>query len=374
MKKKKIKVAIIGVGNCASSLVQGVSYYTINSKNVSGLMMPSIGGYIPEDIEFSIAFDVDERKVNTKISSAIFAKPNCAIILQKEIVNCSGMVYRSPTMDGISNHMQEYPIDDTFKEDTLNEPLTADQIKRKLKDLEVDVLINYLPVGSQLATEFWAQIAIETNISFLNCIPVFIASDPNWARKFKESNTLIIGDDMKSEFGASIVSQVLQELAFSRGHKVKCHIQRNVGGNTDFLNMENKDRLSSKKISKENVIRSQNDIRHISTDGSFLHAGPSEYIKFYGDNKIANFHIELEGFMGSPVILDAQLSVQDSPNSAGVVIDAIRYLQVAKELGLSGALHGASAWTQKTPPVQLTAEQAQLECQKLADRIIPTLS
>ena len=374
MKKKKIKVAIIGVGNCASSLVQGVSYYTINSKNVSGLMMPSIGDYIPEDIEFSIAFDVDKRKVNTKISDAIFAKPNCAIILQKEIVNCSGMVYRSPTMDGISNHMQEYPIDDTFKEDTLNEPLTAEQIKRKLKELEVDVLINYLPVGSQLATEFWAQIAIETNISFLNCIPVFIASNPNWARKFKESNTLIIGDDMKSEFGASIVSQVLQELAFSRGHKVKCHIQRNVGGNTDFLNMENKDRLSSKKISKENVIRSQNDIRHISTEGSFLHAGPSEYIKFYGDNKIANFHIELEGFMGSPVILDAQLSVQDSPNSAGVVIDAIRYLQVAKELGLSGALHGASAWTQKTPPIQLTAEQAQLECQKLADRIIPTLS
>jgi myo-inositol-1-phosphate synthase len=374
MSREKIKVAIVGVGNCASSLVQGVSYYTLNKEKESGLMMPDIGGYSASDIDFVVAFDVDERKVGKLIKDAIFEKPNCTMVLQKDIVNCSGTVLRAPSLDGISNHMSLYPIDDTFKEDCLYPIMTEEQIIDVLVDKKVDIIINYLPVGSQLATEFWANICLKTGISFMNCIPVFIASDPTWASRFEKANALIIGDDMKSEFGASIVSQMLQELAFSRGHKVKCHIQRNVGGNTDFLNMENKDRLSSKKISKENVIRSQNDIRHISTEGSFLHAGPSEYIKFYGDNKIANFHIELEGFMGSPVILDAQLSVQDSPNSAGVVIDAIRYLQVAKELGLSGALHGASAWTQKTPPIQLTAEQAQLECQKLADRIIPTLS
>ena len=173
---------------------------------------------------------------------------------------------------------------------------------------------------------------------------------------------------MKSQFGASILSQMIQELAFARGHNVKCHIQRNIGGNTDFLNMTDQSRLASKKISKENVIKCQNEIRNISMDDSFYHAGPSEYIAYYKDNKVANFRVEMEGFMGSPVILDAQLSVIDSPNSAGVVVDAIRYLQVARELGLSGSLRGPSAFTQKTPPEPLTMEQTLFECNKLANR------
>ena len=202
---------------------------------------------------------------------------------------------------------------------------------------------------------------------------MFIASDPVWSKKFYDAGIPIIGDDMKSQFGASIVSQMLQELAFARGHKVKAHIQRNVGGNTDFLNMEDQTRLASKKISKENVIRNQNDIRNINTDGSFLHAGPSEYIRYYGDNKVANFHLVLEGLMGSSVILDAQLSVQDSPNSAGVVVDAIRYVKVARELGLKGALTGPSAWTQKTPPYPLNTEDSLFECNALANRKVTEL-
>jgi myo-inositol-1-phosphate synthase len=230
------------------------------------------------------------------------------------------------------------------------------------------VLINYLPVGSQLATEFYAEICLELGISLVNCIPVFIASDEVWEQRFIDAGIPIIGDDMRSQFGASIVSQMLQELAFERGHHVKAHIQRNVGGNTDFLNMEDKNRLKSKKISKENVIRAQNDIRGISTADSFLHAGPSEYIAYYGDNKVANFRLELEGFMGAPVIFDAQLSVQDSPNSAGVVIDAIRYVYVARELGLVGALRGPSASTQKTPPEQMMFSDAIYECHALAKR------
>ena len=241
-------------------------------------------------------------------------------------------------------------------------------IVAQLRQHEAEVLINYLPVGSQLATEFYAEICLELGISLVNCIPVFIASDPQWEQRFVEAGIPIIGDDMRSQFGASIVSQMLQELAFERGHHVKAHIQRNVGGNTDFLNMEDKARLKSKKISKENVIRAQNDIRGISTHDSFLHAGPSEYIAYYGDNKVANFRLELEGFMGSPVILDAQLSVQDSPNSAGVVIDAIRYVYVAREMGLVGALRGPSASTQKTPPEQMMFSDAIYECHALANR------
>jgi len=337
----KIKVAILGVGNCASSLVQGVEYYTTFSDKTSGLMADDIGGYKAEHIEFVCGFDIDERKIGLPLSQAIFARPNCTVVLNSDITS-QAPVYRSPVIDGVSPLMAAYPVDnrfviqaDLYKSDILSDPSAYSQdlvhslrqeIVQHLKDHKAEVLINYLPVGSQLATEFYAEICLELGISLVNCIPVFIASDPLWEQKFIDAGIPIIGDDMRSQFGASIVSQMLQELAFERGHHVKAHIQRNVGGNTDFLNMEDKNRLKSKKISKENVIRAQNDIRGISTNDSFLHAGPSEYIAYYGDNKVANFRLELEGFMGAPVILDAQLSVQDSPNSAGVVIDAIRYV------------------------------------------------
>ncbi|MCF2519551.1 inositol-3-phosphate synthase [Dyadobacter sp. CY351] len=379
----RIKVAIVGVGNCASSLVQGVEYYTTFSELKSGLMADDIGGYKAADIEFVCAFEVDERKIGLPLREAIFAKPNCTIVLNSDIKS-DAPVYPSPVLDGVSPQMAAYPAEDRFvikselaetdllaQSEQYNKDLVASmrsKIVAQLRQHEAEVLINYLPVGSQLATEFYAEICLELGISLVNCIPVFIASDPQWEQRFVDAGIPIIGDDMRSQFGASIVSQMLQELAFERGHHVKAHIQRNVGGNTDFLNMEDKARLKSKKISKENVIRAQNDIRGISTQDSFLHAGPSEYIAYYGDNKVANFRLELEGFMGAPVILDAQLSVQDSPNSAGVVIDAIRYVYVAREMGLVGALRGPSASTQKTPPEQMMFSDAIYECHALANR------
>ncbi|MCE7072231.1 Myo-inositol-1-phosphate synthase [Dyadobacter sp. CY327] len=382
-KSGRIKVAIVGVGNCASSLVQGVEYYTTFSELKSGLMADDIGGYKAADIEFVCAFEVDERKIGLPLREAIFAKPNCTIVLNSDIKS-DAPVYPSPVLDGVSPQMAAYPAENRFvikselaetdflaQSEQYNKDLVASmrsKIVAQLRQHEAEVLINYLPVGSQLATEFYAEICLELGISLVNCIPVFIASDPQWEQRFVDAGIPIIGDDMRSQFGASIVSQMLQELAFERGHHVKAHIQRNVGGNTDFLNMEDKARLKSKKISKENVIRAQNDIRGISTQDSFLHAGPSEYIAYYGDNKVANFRLELEGFMGAPVILDAQLSVQDSPNSAGVVIDAIRYVYVAREMGLVGALRGPSASTQKTPPEQMMFSDAIYECHALANR------
>ncbi|MFC0320896.1 MULTISPECIES: inositol-3-phosphate synthase [Olivibacter] len=382
----KIKVAILGVGNCASSLVQGVEYYTNHPDQKSGLMTDDIGGYRAADIEFVCGFDVDERKIGKTLKDAIFEKPNCTMVLYDQI-SSNAPIYPSVVLDGVSPMMASYPEAQRFKvaeslkatdmldSSTYDKGLVEvfrEQIINQLKAHQVEILINYLPVGSQIATEFFAEICLELGISLVNCIPVFIASDPAWEQRFIDAGIPIIGDDMRSQFGASILSQMLQELAFARGHHVKAHIQRNIGGNTDFLNMEDKNRLKSKKISKENVIRAQNDIRNISTENSFLHAGPSEYIAYYGDNKVANFRLELEGFMGAPVILDAQLSVQDSPNSAGVVIDAIRYVYVARELGIVGALRGPSAATQKTPPEQMMFSQALEECHALAKRELTT--
>jgi len=358
MKNSKIKVAIVGVGNCASSLVQGLEYY--KDRDPNGLMKSVIGDYNISDIEVVVAFDIDERKVNMQLSEAIFAEPNNTIKFVNNIQSEAEVLLVKP-MDGVCettlSHDKGFVV---CNED----PLSEDEIMNTLKILEVDMIINYLPVGSQHATEFWADICINTAISFLNCIPVFIASDPYWSSRFYEAGIPIIGDDMKSQFGASILSQALEELAEKRGHKMKAHIQRNIGGNTDFLNMTDTTRVVSKKKSKENVL---NNSRYSKNDGAFRHAGPSEYIEYYKDNKIANFRLEMEGFMGSPVEIDIKLSVIDSPNSAGVVIDAIRYLRVARDLGLKGALAGPSAFTQKTPPVFLSIDQAIEECDNLSN-------
>ncbi len=375
---EKIRIAIAGIGNCASALIQGLEYYgnPANQNAPEGMMAANIGGYTAQDIEVVAAFDIDARKVGKTLDEAIYAKPNCTIniIDPQKFPKSNVIVQKAPLLDGVSEHMldyEKYPKDTTFVVDTEHEPV---DIVKVLKDTKADILIDYLPVGSEEGVKFYAQCAIDAHVAFLNCIPVFIASDPVWEQKFIDAGLPLIGDDMKSQFGASILSQMLQELAFARGHKVKCHIQQNCGGNTDFMNMVNQSRLKSKKISKENVIRCQNDIRNIPTDDSFLHAGPSEYISYYKDNKIATFHLELEGFGGSPVTFDARMSVIDSPNSAGVVIDAIRYLKVARELGITGSLHGASAFTQKTPPFPMTFEDAQYECEMLAKRQLTDLT
>lgn len=370
MSVSDINIAIIGVGNCACSLFQGLTYYNDLSDNIDGIMKQNIGGYKIENINVVAAFDIDKRKVGKTLKEAIISKPNCTpIYADFDKLPDGPIVEMGNILDGVSEHMLNANEEEGFRlydGDNINERIS--NIVNILVRNKVDILINYLPVGSTVATEFYANICLQTGISLLNCIPVFIASDPIWEQKFIDKGIPLIGDDMKSQFGASILSQMLQELAFERGHKVKCHIQRNIGGNTDFLNMTNQNRLVQKKISKENVIRSQNDIRGIPQEDTFYHAGPSEYIKYYGDNKVANIHMEMEGFMGAPVTLDAQLSVIDSPNSAGVVIDAIRYLKVAREMGIKGALRGPSAFTQKTPPKQLSFKDALFECNSLANR------
>lgn len=364
---KKIKVAVAGVGNCFSSLYQGIEYYKDFDENVDGMipgvMFPRIGGYHPADIQIVAAFDVDRRKVGRPVGEAIFAKPNCARIFCPE-VPAGPTVLMGPVFDGVSDHMLEQPEKYGFRLSN-EEPVNVVQV---LRDSGADILLNYMPVGSQVATEFYAQACLDAGVAFLNCIPVFIASDPVWEQKFIDAGLPLIGDDMRSQVGASIMSQVLQELAFDRGAVVKYHQQINIGGNSDFLNMMSQERLASKKISKENVIRAQNDLRGIPVDDESLFAGPSTWIPYLKDNKVAHFRIELEGFGGAPIEIDAKLSVQDSENSAGVVIDAIRYLKVAREMGVVGALRGPSAWTQKTPPQQMQYADAKAECFSLANR------
>lgn len=362
-----MRVAIVGVGNCASALIQGVHYYS-NREDVSGLVRSSIGGYKVKDIDFVIGFDVDKRKIGLPLQKAIFEKPNCCLRMSTSVMTdtsgrFSGIVEEAPRFDGVSKHMEATDINDTrgFLVDTQNEFVAQDlldlyaKFSTLLRD-KVDVLVNYLPVGSQEATEFWAHVCIFAKVPMVNCIPVFIASDPSWAKAFETNQVAVIGDDMKSQFGASILSQAFQELAMSRGHRVKCHIQQNSGGNTDFRNMLNQERLASKKISKENVLNEHGE------KPEYVHAGPSDYIEYYGDTKVATFHLELEGFCGSPVVLDAKLTVQDSPNSAGVVIDAIRYVRAAQNMGIYGALKGPSAFTQKTPPEPMPLAEAIREC------------
>ena len=392
-----IRVAIVGVGNCAASLIQAVHYYQDASHDQAGLMRSHIGGYTVRDIHFVLGFDVDDRKVGLPLTAAIYKKPNCVwpIVSESELRSSpvsTGTVFLAPVLDGVAPHMcghSELPNvtvseDERFKvnpewykqthlskmsplNDSFIQELRKDFLKL-LKDQRVDVLLNYLPVGSQKATEFWAELCIDAKVNMVNCIPVFIASNAIWSDRFHDAGISIIGDDMRSQFGASILSQMLQELALARGHKVKAHIQQNVGGNTDFLNMKDETRLSSKKLSKENVLRSPAELAGQSNDGSFLFAGPSDYIGFYKDNKVATFRLELEGLGGSPVTLDARLSVQDSPNSAGVVLDAIRYVKVAQEIGRYGALKGPSAFTQKTPPVPMPFAKAVESCEKLSHR------
>lgn len=361
---KKIRVAVIGVGNCFSSLYQGIHFYKDHDEDIiPGIGYKRIGGYHPADIQIVAAFDIDRRKVGRSIREAIFAKPNCARVFNQNVPDGPD-VQMGHLYDGVSDHLLSYPEDERF---VVSNETPVDVVKI-LKDLDVHILLNYLPVGSQKATEFYASCALDAGIGFCNCIPVFIASNPEWEQKFIDKGLCIIGDDMRSQFGASILSQMIQELAYDRGMVVDFHQQINIGGNTDFLNMQNQSRLEFKKISKENVIRSQNDLRGIPVAKNSLFAGPSTYIPFLGDNKVAYFNVRMKGFGGAEVDLDIKLSVQDSENSAGVVIDALRFLRVAQEMGIVGSLRGPSALTQKTPPQNLRFADAKLECDALARR------
>ena len=345
--KKKIRVAIAGVGNCASSLVQGLEYYKGRNEEASaGLMHARIGDWGPSDIEIVAAVDIDRRKVGKRVEEAIFAKPNCTIIFQSTLPVSDVVVRMGPVLDGVAPHMADYPDDEAFRLSD-EEPVDVVQV---LKDAEAEVLVCYVPVGSEEAGRYYAQSCLEAGVAMVNCVPVFIASDPEWAGKFRDSGLPIVGDDIKSQVGATIVHRALTRLFGDRGVPLDRTYQLNTGGNTDFLNMKALDRLKSKKVSKTESVQSQLDER---LDSRNIHIGPSDYVPWQDDNKVAFIRMEGRGFGGVPLELELRLSVQDSPNSAGVVIDAIRCAKLGLERGIGGPLEAASAYYMKSPPKQM---------------------
>jgi len=347
-----IKIAIAGVGNCASSLVQGISFYREKANSVfDGIMCQDIDGYTPSDIEVVAAFDVDRRKVGRPVSEAIFALPNCTRVFQEKIYNGDVQVSMGPVLDGVAPHMADYGDHEASRV----ADLPSVDVTQVLKESGAEVLVSYLPVGSEKAVRFYAQSALDAGLAFVNCVPVFIASDPVWADKFKKKGLPIIGDDIKSQVGATITHRMLTDLFEKRGYKLKRTYQLNTGGNTDFLNMLSQDRLKSKKQSKTNSVQSQ---LAVPLSAENIHIGPSDYVPWQKDNKIAFIRLEGEGFGGAPIELEMRLSVQDSPNSAGVVIDAIRCAKLALKLNISGPLHAPSACYMKTPPQQMQDHEA----------------
>jgi myo-inositol-1-phosphate synthase len=350
-----INVAMIGVGNCASSLVQGLAHYQNGGQNEQiGLMHWDLGGYRPKDIKLVAAWDIDRRKVGRDIADAIFAKPNCTAIFCDHVPPSGTIVEMGCILDGYSEHMAEWPDDRTFLVADAPQPEKADVVKR-LRETDADVLVNYLPVGSQEATEFYAECALEAKVAFVNNMPVFIASNPEWARRFEEANVPIIGDDIKAQLGATIVHRVLTDLFHKRGVKLDRTYQLNTGGNTDFLNMSNRSRLASKKVSKTEAVQSVAEHR---LDDENIHIGPSDYVAWQNDNKVCFLRMEGQLFGGVPMNIELRLSVEDSPNSAGVAIDMIRCAKVAKDRGLGGPVHPASAYFCKHPPIQTTDDEA----------------
>ena len=353
--RQPINIAIIGVGNCASSLVQGLSHYRAESNDHLGLMHWDLGGYRPCDIQVVAAWDIDRRKVGRDVAQAIFAKPNCTQIFCREVPEQGVKVEMGYILDGYAEHMADYPDDRTFllaEEEA--QPSRSDIVKR-LREAKVDVLLNYLPVGSQEATEFYAQCALDAGVAFVNNIPVFIASDPKWAVRFASAGVPIIGDDIKAQLGATIVHRVLTDLFAKRGVKLDRTYQLNTGGNTDFLNMSNRTRLKSKKISKTEAVQSVAETR---LEDENIHIGPSDYVAWQNDNKVCFLRMEGQLFGGVPMNLELRLSVEDSPNSAGVAIDMIRCAKVALDRGIGGPVHPAAAYFCKHPPEQMTDDRA----------------
>ena len=344
---QKIRVAIAGVGNCASSLVQGLEYYRGRSEGAfAGLMHARIGAWGPSDIEIVAAFDIDRRKVGKRMEEAIFAKPNCTKVFQRALPVSDVVVRMGPVLDGVAPHMASYSDDEAFRPSD-KEPV---DIVETLKDAKAEVLVCYMPVGSEGAVMHYARACLEAGVAMVNCVPVFIASNAEWAEKFRVAGLPIIGDDIKSQVGATIVHRMLTRLFGDRGVQLDRTYQLNTGGNTDFLNMKALDRLQSKKISKTESVQSQLDERLVSKN---IHIGPSDYVPWQDDNKIAFIRMEGRGFGDVPLELELRMSVQDSPNSAGVVIDAIRCSKLGLERGIAGPLESASAYYMKSPPKQM---------------------
>jgi myo-inositol-1-phosphate synthase len=358
-----INIAVIGVGNCASSLVQGLSHYRDGANETVGLMHWDLGGYRPSDIQVVAAWDVDRRKVGKDVAEAIFAKPNCTAIFCESIEPTGAKVQMGRILDGVADHMSDYKDDRTFLVSDEKEA-TKDQVVAALRATKTDVLMNYLPVGSQKASEFYAECALEAGVAFVNNIPVFIASNPEWADRFSKAGVPIIGDDIKAQLGATIVHRVLTDLFAKRGVKLERTYQLNTGGNTDFLNMSNHRRLASKKISKTEAVQS---VAAERLEDDNVHIGPSDYVPWQNDNKVCFLRMEGTMFGGVPMNLELRLSVEDSPNSAGVAIDMIRCAKLAKDRGLGGPIDSASAYFCKHPRIQMTDD---LAAQAVEDFII----
>jgi myo-inositol-1-phosphate synthase len=346
----EVRVAIVGVGNCASSLVQGVQYYHDADENntVPGLMHVRLGQYHVRDVKFVAAFDVDAKKVGFDLSEAIFASENNTIKIS-DVPPTNVTVQRGPTLDGIGKYYAEtIEISD----------VEAVDVVKVLKDTKVDVMVSYLPVGSEEADKFYAQCAIDAKVAFVNALPVFIASDPVWAKKFEDAGVPIVGDDIKSQVGATITHRVMAKLFEDRGVQLDRTMQLNVGGNMDFLNMLERSRLESKKISKTQAVTS-NLQREFNTKD--VHIGPSDHVGWLDDRKWAYVRLEGRAFGDVPLNLEYKLEVWDSPNSAGVIIDAVRAAKIAKDRGVGGPVVAASAYLMKSPPKQMPDDIARTE-------------
>lgn len=349
-----IRTAIAGVGNCASSLVQAISYCKAKGDAAIGVSFPTLGGYTPQDIQIVAGFDVDRRKVNRAMGEAVLATPNCTEIFWDKLDDQPAPVHRGPDLDGVSAFMRNQPPDVSFVPSE-QPPLTAEQTVEALKAAEAEVLMIFLPVGSVQAVEFYAECALKAGCAVVNGIPVFLASNPAWAKKFAEAGLPLIGDDFKAQFGATVVHRSLAHLADLRGVKIDRTYQLNVGGNTDFLNMMDMDRLVMKRESKTEAVQTAMDNR---LEDSQIRIGPSDYVPWLNDRKVA--YVRLEGRLlgGARTSVEMRLEVEDSPNAAAMAISAIRCARIAREKGQSGAINDASAFLFKHPPVQVDDPEA----------------
>jgi myo-inositol-1-phosphate synthase len=352
---EKIRIAVIGIGNCASALIQGINYCrNSNAEEAVGLMHWDIGGYTPCDIEVVAAFDIDRRKVGRPLAEAVFSKPNCTTVFCEDIPSNGTTVRMGRVLDGCSDHMRDYGENCTFQPANLPEPEKG-EIVDVLRQSGVEIMLNYLPVGSEKATGFYAECALEAGTALVNNIPVFIASDPVWAGRFEEKNLPLMGDDIKSQMGATIIHRVLTDLFRKRGVKFDRTYQLNTGGNTDFLNMLNRSRLLSKKKSKTEAVQS---VAASRLEEENIHIGPSDYVAWQKDNKVCFIRMEGALFGNVPMNLELRLSVEDSPNSAGAVVDAVRFCKLALDRGEGGVLFAPSAYLMKHPPRQYTDDEA----------------
>ncbi len=356
----RIKVALVGVGNCFSGLIQGIEYYRQNpSQEVIGIIHDKLAGYGIHDIDFVCGFDVGENKVGQPLNEAIYAYPNMVDWIPKDTMpKTEAKVHLSPLLDGVGIWVQNRvkPV-----ETKLTDAELAENAKKILKETGAEILVSYLPVGSDKVTEFWAQVCLDTNTAFVNCIPSFIASDETWAKKFQEKNIPCIGDDIKGQVGATIVHRTLAKLCNDRGTKIEKTYQINVGGNTDFLNMKDQDRLVSKKISKTESVQSQLDER---LDDDQIYVGPSDFIPFLGNTKLMFMRIEGRQWANIPYNMEVRLDVDDKANSAGIVIDAVRLAKIALDRGIGGPIKSASAYLMKHPIEQTSDVQAKQDCEK----------